>query len=81
MGETVGGKSPEVSRVLVQGSYGARITFLMNTEFYIPTVQWFHEELRNAGFSDEFLARYRFQDCFEILEYVFVSGYDLKYKT
>ena len=38
----------------------------MTTERYIPIVRWFHGELRNAGFSEEFLAKYRFQDRFDI---------------
>ena len=36
----------------------------MNSERYIETVQWYHEELKNDGYSDEYLARYRFLEGF-----------------
>lgn len=32
----------------------------MNSDRYIETLKWYHEQLKNDGYSEEYLARYRF---------------------
>ena len=39
----------------------------MTAERYIPIVQSFHEHLRDSGYGEEYLSKYRFQERFELI--------------
>ena len=50
----------------------------MDSNLYIETIQWYHNELINDGFSEEYLSRYRIMPGFLYLEWRTVLYFFLK---